>query len=129
MLKKKALSCHYNPKEGKFVRLQTVPHPKRTNIHTSLTLRCMPGRFHTSLYCTSLQITPKGLRDVIVWIKEEYGEEWEIMITENGFADEGELNDTIRIGYLAVSIQYLVELTIIFRSPYVEITPLELNVN
>jgi beta-glucosidase/6-phospho-beta-glucosidase/beta-galactosidase len=68
------------------------------------------------MYCTLLQITPKGLRDVIVWIKEEYGEEWEILITENGFADEGELNDTIRIGYLAVSIQYPV-----LRFPYVEI--------
>jgi beta-glucosidase/6-phospho-beta-glucosidase/beta-galactosidase len=73
------------------------------------------------MYCTSLQITPKGLRDVIVWIKEEYGEEWEILITENGFADEGELNDTIRITYLAVSIQYPVELHVVLRSPHMEI--------
>jgi beta-glucosidase/6-phospho-beta-glucosidase/beta-galactosidase len=58
------------------------------------------------MYCTLFQITPKGLRDVITWIKKEYGEEWEILITENGYADEGELNDTVRIDYLAVSIQY-----------------------
>jgi beta-glucosidase/6-phospho-beta-glucosidase/beta-galactosidase len=47
------------------------------------------------------------LRDVIARIREEYGEEWEILITENGFADDGELNDTVRIGYLAVSIQLI----------------------
>jgi beta-glucosidase/6-phospho-beta-glucosidase/beta-galactosidase len=38
------------------------------------------------------------------WIKDQYGSQWEIFITENGFADEGALNDTVRIAYLAVSI-------------------------
>jgi beta-glucosidase/6-phospho-beta-glucosidase/beta-galactosidase len=38
------------------------------------------------------------------WITDEYGPQWEIFVTENGFADEGQLNDTVRIDYLAVSI-------------------------
>lgn len=51
-------------------------------------------------------MTPKGIRNIIKWIKEKYGEELEIFITENGFSDEGGLNDTTRINYLAVSTLY-----------------------
>jgi Beta-glucosidase/6-phospho-beta-glucosidase/beta-galactosidase len=49
-------------------------------------------------------MTPKGLRNCLKWINDNYGSQWEILITENGFADEGQLNDTARIDYLAVSI-------------------------
>jgi hypothetical protein len=51
----------------------------------------------------NFQITPKGLRKVLNYIKDRYGEKWEIIITENGFIDDGEIVDEQRIVYIAVS--------------------------
>ena len=52
------------------------------------------------------------------WIRDEYGQEWEIFITENGFADEGQINDTARIGYLAVSILYRFSFIIVIKNTH-----------
>jgi hypothetical protein len=51
----------------------------------------------------NFQITPKGLRKVLNYIKGRYGKEWKIVITENGFIDGGEIRDVQRIVYIAVS--------------------------
>lgn len=51
----------------------------------------------------NFQIVPKGLRKVLNYIKERYGKKWEIVITENGFIDDGEIMDSQRIVYIAVS--------------------------
>ncbi|XP_069681386.1 myrosinase 1-like [Periplaneta americana] len=54
-----------------------------------------------------LTIAPKSIRRILQWFKKEYGPDWEILITENGFADDGTLNDNTRITYLAT---YMVEM-------------------
>ena len=54
-----------------------------------------------------LKNVPWGLRKALVWIKENYNDP-EIIVTENGFAIEGEdklgpeeaLNDTVRVEWL-----------------------------
>ncbi|XP_063700405.1 myrosinase 1-like [Culicoides brevitarsis] len=46
-----------------------------------------------------LYSVPDGLRDLLKWIKEEYGNP-EIIITENGWSDNGETDDNGRINYL-----------------------------
>lgn len=46
-----------------------------------------------------LHFVPQGLRDILSWIKNEYNDP-EIWITENGWSDEGELEDNGRIEYL-----------------------------
>jgi hypothetical protein len=40
---------------------------------------------------------------VLNYIKNHYGDKWEVVITENGYIDDGEAMDTRRIVYLAVS--------------------------
>lgn len=46
-----------------------------------------------------LYSVPNGLRDLLSWIKTEYNNP-EIIITENGWSDNGELDDNGRINYL-----------------------------
>ncbi|KAJ9579864.1 hypothetical protein L9F63_004466 [Diploptera punctata] len=45
-----------------------------------------------------LQVIPSGLRKLLSWISKEYGK-LPILITENGYSDHGEINDTDRIDY------------------------------
>lgn len=48
-------------------------------------------------------VTPWGLKNVLVWIKDRYNNP-EVIITENGFADsDGELRDCGRVNYYNVS--------------------------
>lgn len=47
-------------------------------------------------------MVPWGLRKLLNWIKTEYDNPV-LYITENGFADDGRLNDTGRIDYHRVS--------------------------
>nr|ABN05620.1 female neotenic-specific protein 2 [Cryptotermes secundus] len=53
------------------------------------------------------KIVPKGLRKVLNYIKDRYGKKWEIVITENGFIDDGEIMDSQRIVYIAT---YMIEM-------------------
>lgn len=48
------------------------------------------------------QVVPWGFRKSLNYLKKKYGNV-EIIITENGYADDGRLEDTDRIEYLAVS--------------------------
>lgn len=45
-----------------------------------------------------LYSVPEGLRDLLKWIKNEYGNP-PVLITENGWSDDGELEDDGRIDY------------------------------
>ncbi|KAJ4448536.1 hypothetical protein ANN_10554 [Periplaneta americana] len=45
-----------------------------------------------------LQIAPQGLRRQLNYIKQKYGN-WDILITENGYGDAGDLDDENRIIY------------------------------
>jgi beta-glucosidase/6-phospho-beta-glucosidase/beta-galactosidase len=49
-------------------------------------------------------MTPKGLRKVLNYIKNHYGNKWDVVITENGYIDDGETTDMRRVVYLAVSV-------------------------
>ena len=42
---------------------------------------------------------PQGLHDLLVWIKDRYNNPT-VMITENGWSDEGEIQDDDRVDYL-----------------------------
>jgi beta-glucosidase/6-phospho-beta-glucosidase/beta-galactosidase len=46
-----------------------------------------------------LYVVPEGLRELLKWIKRKYDNPT-VMITENGYSDNGELNDDDRIDYL-----------------------------
>jgi hypothetical protein len=53
--------------------------------------------------CFLLQVTvPWGLRKLLIWIKEKY-QNVPVFITENGFADNGEINDIGRSKCIVVS--------------------------
>jgi beta-glucosidase/6-phospho-beta-glucosidase/beta-galactosidase len=46
-----------------------------------------------------LYSVPKGLEDILKWIKEKYNNPT-VLITENGTSDEGTIDDVYRIEYL-----------------------------
>lgn len=48
---------------------------------------------------TWLKVVPWGIRKLINWISNTYGNNTEIFITENGYSDLGGLNDESRIDY------------------------------
>lgn len=47
---------------------------------------------------TWLRVVPWGFRKILNWIKKEYGNP-PVYVTENGFADLGQIDDTDRINY------------------------------
>lgn len=49
---------------------------------------------------------PEGLRDLLIWIKEHYNNP-EVMITENGWSDDGEIEDLGRVEYLQLHLEAL----------------------
>lgn len=51
--------------------------------------------------CIALQVVPNGFRQLLIWIKNEYGNP-PIVVTENGYADNGVINDLGRIDYIKV---------------------------
>lgn len=55
------------------------------------------------LYCA-----PDGLRDLLLWIKDRY-DGVETIITENGWADNGELDDGDRVEYLRLHLNAVLE--------------------
>lgn len=90
------------------------------NIYTSFLVKDMPndkegtpsirndGRFslHQLLSWPKsasewLRVTPFCIRNALNWVKRQYGDV-EIIITENGFSDTGELDDIKRIEYYQV---------------------------
>lgn len=42
-----------------------------------------------------------GLRQLLIWLKDEYGNP-PLIITENGYGDNGQLDDLDRINYMKV---------------------------
>lgn len=47
------------------------------------------------------KVVPEGFKDLLIWIASEYNNP-EIIITENGFSDAGELVDDGRVSYYRV---------------------------
>ena len=65
----------------------------------SIVLQTVSYAFHFIRSGSSwLRVTPFGIRKVLRWIKEKYGDV-PIYITENGFSDNGALEDTDRVNY------------------------------
>lgn len=50
---------------------------------------------------------PEGLHKQLVWIKNQYNNP-PVIITENGYADDGRLNDLERIDYMKVKSVLLI---------------------
>lgn len=44
---------------------------------------------------------PDGMRKMLKWVKDNYDDP-EVFITENGYSDDGEINDIKRIKYFQV---------------------------
>ena len=55
-----------------------------------------------------LRVVPWGLRKLLNWIKNEYNNP-EMLITENGVSDKGEMDDTCRIDYLQAHINQVLK--------------------
>lgn len=55
---------------------------------------------------TWLYSVPQGLRDLLRWIRDEY-DNVEVIVTENGWSDDGETEDTGRIEYLHDHLQQI----------------------
>lgn len=58
------------------------------------------------LYITKIiifQPVPDGLRQLLIWLKNEYGNP-PLIITENGYGDNGQLDDFDRINYMKVVV-------------------------
>ncbi|KAG5679623.1 hypothetical protein PVAND_009183 [Polypedilum vanderplanki] len=55
-----------------------------------------------------LYIVPEGLYDLLIWIRDRYKNP-KIMITENGYADNGEINDFERIKYIKQHIAVILK--------------------
>jgi len=49
------------------------------------------------------QPVPDGLRQLLIWLKNEYGNP-PLIITENGYGDNGQLDDFDRINYMEVVV-------------------------
>lgn len=47
---------------------------------------------------TWIYSVPEGLREILKWIKKNYGNP-PVLITENGWSDDGQFNDLTRIKY------------------------------
>ncbi|KAL3270526.1 hypothetical protein HHI36_021065 [Cryptolaemus montrouzieri] len=55
-----------------------------------------------------LRVYPDGLRNILRWVKDTFDNP-EVFITENGFSDHGELNDTDRVSYLKLHLEALLQ--------------------
>ncbi|XP_022915768.2 myrosinase 1-like [Onthophagus taurus] len=55
-----------------------------------------------------LKVVPWGFRKLLVWIKNEYNNP-EVVVTENGFSDRGELRDCRRINYYNSYLEQLLK--------------------
>lgn len=53
------------------------------------------------------QVVPEGFKDLLVWLADEYSNP-EMIITENGFSDTGEVDDEGRVSYYRVGRQVVV---------------------
>lgn len=50
---------------------------------------------------SALQAVPNGFRQLLIWLKNEYGNP-PIVVSENGYGDDGVINDSGRINYIKV---------------------------
>lgn len=50
-----------------------------------------------------LYIVPQGLHDLLIWIRDKYNNP-KVLITENGFSDDGQMEDDERIDYLKLHL-------------------------
>jgi beta-glucosidase/6-phospho-beta-glucosidase/beta-galactosidase len=56
---------------------------------------------HALYNARCVQVVPWGFRKLLNWVKNEYGD-IPIFITENGYADNGEVDDVDRVEYYRV---------------------------
>ncbi|XP_018565386.1 myrosinase 1-like [Anoplophora glabripennis] len=71
---------------------------EKTSFHKDLRVKTYQDKSWERGKSSWLGIYPEGTRKLLKWVKENYDDP-EIIITENGFSDNGELNDVKRIKY------------------------------
>ncbi|XP_062537023.1 myrosinase 1-like [Armigeres subalbatus] len=57
---------------------------------------------------TWLYVVPEGLRGILNWFKQEYNDP-PVLITENGYSDDGQLNDDDRVEYYKQHLNALLD--------------------
>lgn len=73
----------------------------RPSHYTDVGMSCTNEDFEGSA-SSWLKVAPWGLKSILMWIRDEYNNP-EVVITENGFSDLGDLNDCGRVNYYNVS--------------------------
>lgn len=85
----------------------TAPRAEETGVQTSwstdndLDFTVDPSWHHAK--SNWLYSVPQGLHDILKWIKDKYDNPI-VMITENGWSDDGQLDDEERVEYLKVHL-------------------------
>ncbi|VVC29506.1 Glycosyl hydrolases family 1, N-terminal conserved site,Glycoside hydrolase family 1,Glycoside [Cinara cedri] len=74
------------------------PNPQKFNVDAEYITSVDPS-WPTSPFAPWIYVVPSGLRQLLVWLKNQYGNP-PLVITENGYGDNGVLNDLDRINYL-----------------------------
>lgn len=59
--------------------------------------------------CSWLKVYPKAIRNSVNWFKDHYGDDLPIFITENGYCDDGRINDIERVTYYDSYLKELLE--------------------
>jgi beta-glucosidase/6-phospho-beta-glucosidase/beta-galactosidase len=75
---------------------------RKINVIKTFVLQQLKLRFSGYNNERYLQVVPWGFRKLLNWIAKEYNNP-PVLITENGFSDNGGLNDTDRVDYHLVS--------------------------
>lgn len=70
---------------------------------------------------TWLYVVPEGLRGILNWFKEEYNDPF-VIITENGYSDDGQLDDHERVDYYKSHLSALLDAILVDRCQVVGFT-------
>jgi len=90
------LAINYYTSRLVYERDQEINQPGWSNDNNLVTVPDSKWKKGKSSYIYNV---PQGLRDILVWIKNNYDNP-AVMITENGWCDEGELEDNDRLQYV-----------------------------
>lgn len=92
-----------------FVDMAEEPEGKNPSFYRDLMLKYSVKSDWKQAKSTWLYSVPSGLGDILRWIKKEYNNP-NVIITENGWSDDGQLIDDERIDYLRDHLQQILDI-------------------
>lgn len=87
---------------SRIVELADAPSGLQPSIEYDSRLKLSVDKAWPKSISNWLYSVPIGIRGILNWIRDNYNNS-EVMITENGWSDSGDLKDTGRVNYLKVS--------------------------